>query len=308
MPRKKLLLVYNPFSGKGGIIRALPDIISMFTADGFDVTAHPTARTGDGCDFISEYAEEYDLICSCGGDGMLHELANGMKQHSPDKRCGYIPAGTMNDFAGSLNIPRVMTEAADMIVRGHFRCIDMGRLNDLRFAYIAAFGAFTEVSYSTDRQLKSFFGTFAYFLEGMKLFDLNYFSEKSSQLKIICGDKTFDGEFVFGMVGNTLSVAGLTKIIPKDAAMNDGLLDCLFIRRPRNLAELDAIRSAILDENRSCNGVIRLRTAHIIVESAEPLEWDLDGEYGGSIAKAEINVEKQALLLAVPENCSACID
>lgn len=301
MTRKKLLLVYNPFSGKGGILRSLPDIISLFTADGFDVTAHPTAHSGDGRDFIAEYGGEYDLICSCGGDGMLHELFNGMSGQSADKRCGYIPAGTMNDFASSLNIPRVMTEAADMIVRGNFRRIDAGVFNELRFAYVAAFGAFTEVSYSTDRQLKSFFGSFAYFLEGMKLFDINYFSEKSAELVINADGESLGGEFIFGMAGNTLSVAGLTKIIPSDAAMDDGLLDCLFIRRPKNLAELDGIRSAVLDESRACDNVIRLRTNKLSVESAEPMEWDLDGEYGGCTAVAEISVEKQALLLAVPE-------
>lgn len=301
MKRKKLLLVYNPFSGKGGILRSLPDIISIFTAEGYDVTAHPTARSGDGCEFIAENAGEYDMVCSCGGDGMLHELFNGMSGQPSDKRCGYIPAGTMNDFASSLKIPRVMTEAADMIARGNFRRIDAGTFNDLRFAYVAAFGAFTEVSYSTDRQLKSFFGSFAYFLEGMKLFDLNYFSEKSEHLIITADGSSIEGEFVFGMAGNTLSVAGLTKIIPSNAAMDDGLLDCLFIRRPKNLAELDGIRSAVLDENRACDNVIRLRTDKLCVESERAMEWDLDGEYGGCTTVAEISVQKQAMLLAVPE-------
>lgn len=300
MPRKKLLLVYNPFSGKGGILRSLPDIISLFTTDGYDVTAHPTSHSGDGRDFIAEYAGEYELICSCGGDGMLHELFNGMSGQPSDKRCGYIPAGTMNDFASSLKIPRVMTEAADMIVRENFRGIDTGIFNGSRFAYVAAFGAFTEVSYSTDRQLKSFFGAFAYFLEGMKLFDLNYFTEKSARLTVTADGESFDGEFIFGMAGNTLSVAGLTKIIPSDAAMDDGLLDCMFIKRPKSLAELDGIRSAVLDQSRVCDNVIRLRTDKLTVESEEEMEWDLDGEYGGCITRAEISVQKQALLLAVP--------
>ncbi len=301
MPRKKLLLVYNPFSGKGGILRSLPDIISLFTADGYDVTAHPTSHSGDGRDFIAEYAGEYELICSCGGDGMLHELFNGMSRQPADKRCGYIPAGTMNDFASSLKIPRIMTEAADMIVRGRFRGIDAGLFNGSRFAYVAAFGAFTEVSYSTDRQLKSFFGTFAYFLEGMKLFDLNYFTEKSARLTVTADGESYDGEFIFGMAGNTLSVAGLTKIIPSDASMDDGLLDCMFIKRPKSLAELDGILSAVLDRSRVCDNVIRLQTDKLLVESEDEMEWDLDGEYGGCITRAEISVEKQAMLLAVPE-------
>ena len=300
MARKKLLLVYNPFSGKGGIIRALPDIIAIFTADGFDVTAHPTSRSRDGRDFIAEYADEYDLICACGGDGMLHELFDGMK-HIGAKPCGYLPAGTMNDFASSLKIPRVLTQAADTIVRGNFRRIDAGILNGERFAYVAAFGAFSEVSYSTDRQLKSVFGSFAYFLRGMTLFDLNYLSEKSARLKITANGETFEGEFVFGMAGNTLSVAGMTKLIPEGASMDDGLLDCLFIRTPHNLAELEKIRAAAADPHSASDSILRIRTPQITIESEKPISWDLDGEFGGESVTAEISVQKQAMLLAVPE-------
>ncbi len=299
MDRKKLLFVYNPFSGKGGIVRSLCDIISIFTAEGFDVTVHPTSRMGDGQEFIAKYGAEYDLVCSCGGDGTLHELINGIGK---GRRCGYIPAGTMNDFASSLKIPRVMTEAADMIARGNFARIDAGRFNGTRFAYIAAFGAFTEVSYNTDRALKSFFGAFAYFIEGIKLFDLNYFSEKSVRCTITDtkSGESFEGDFVFGMAGNTLSVAGFNRIIPAGAAMDDGVLDCLFIKMPKSIAELDGIRAALLDENHPSQNVIRLKTEGLIIDSDKPMGWDLDGEFGGSTDHAEISDEKQSVLIAVP--------
>lgn len=305
MERKKLLFVYNPYSGKCGVIHSLHEIIAIFTEGGYDVTAHPTSQSGDGRDFIAEHAGEYDLICSCGGDGMLHELFEGMKHHSAEKRCGYIPAGTMNDFASSLGIPKTFPEAAQMIVDGNFRAVDAGRLGEERFAYVAAFGAFSEISYSTDRQLKNVFGSFAYFLQGVKLFDMNYFSEKSVAMKITCGTEVFEGEFVFGMAGNSLSVAGMTKMISSGAEMDDGLLDCIFIRRPRSLAEIDGTRSALLDENHPCGNVIRLRTNRLVIESDRPIEWDLDGEYGGKTARVEITVEKQALLIAAPEKTPA---
>lgn len=300
MPRQKLLFVYNPCSGKGGILRALPEVISIFTAEGFDVVAHPTSRRLDGQEFIAKYGGEYDLIVGCGGDGTLHELFSGMTAQPADMRCGYIPAGTMNDFASSLRIPRVMTEAADMIVRGNFRRVDAGLLNGERFAYVAAFGAFSEISYSTDRGLKNVFGSFAYFLEGMKLFDLNYFSENTRRLKITCGSAVYEGDFVFGMAGNTLSVAGMTKLLPDGASMNDGLLDCLFIRTPRSIADLDHIRAEVNGTAECGTNVIRLRTAALTIESDTPTDWDTDGEYGGSFTRADISVQPSAILMAAP--------
>lgn len=300
MARQKLLFVYNPCSGKGGILRSLPEIISIFTAGDYDVTAHPTSRRLDGQEFIAQYGAQYDLVAACGGDGTLHELFRGMAEHSPDIRCGYIPAGTMNDFAASLRIPRVMTDAADMIVRGNFRRVDAGLLNGERFAYVAAFGAFTEISYSTDRSLKSVFGSFAYFLEGMKLFDLNYFSENTRRLKITSGNDVYEGDFVFGMAANSLSVAGLTRLLPAGAAMDDGLLDCLFIKTPRNLADLDRIRAEVQGEAECGTNVIRLRTGSLTVESFEEMDWDTDGEYGGSFTRAEMSVQPSAILMAAP--------
>ncbi len=305
MERKKLLFVYNPFSGKGGVVHSLHEIIAILTEGGYDVTAHPTSQSGDGRDFIREHGGDYDLVCTCGGDGMLHELFEGIKGFGAEKRCGYIPAGTMNDFASSLGIPKTFPEAAKMIIDGNFRAIDAGNINEERFAYVAAFGAFSEVSYSTDRQLKNVFGSFAYFLQGVKLFDMNYFNEKSVGLKITCGDDVYIGDFVFGMAGNSLSVAGLTKMISSGAEMDDGLLDCLFIKRPKSLAEIEKTRNAVLDENHPFENVIRLRTDRLVIESDKPIEWDLDGEQGGSTLRAEITVDRQAVTIAVPESSPA---
>ncbi len=301
MERRKLLFVYNPFSGKGDIVRSLHEVIAVFTAAGYDVTVHPTSEKGDGRDFIRDCGGEYDLVCTCGGDGTLHELFEGIKYHK-GKRCGYIPAGTMNDFAGSLCIPKDIPEAAKMIVGGNFRDIDAGVLGGERFAYVAAFGAFSEVSYSTDNRLKNVFGSFAYFLQGVKLFDINYFDERSVGMKITCGDEVFIGDFIFGMAGNSLSVAGMTKLISAGAEMDDGLLDCLFIRRPRNLSDIEKTRAALLDEGHTFGNVVRLRTDRLVIESDKPIEWDLDGEFGGSTLLAEISIEPRAVTIAVPES------
>lgn len=299
--RKKLLLVYNPVSGNGGIVSSLAEVISIFTAAGYDVTVHPTSHQGDGKAFIERYADDYDLVCSCGGDGMLHELFCGMKAH--DGKCGFIPAGTVNDFATSMKIPKNIPEAAKMIVEENFRHIDAGEINGERFAYIAAFGAFTEVSYSTSHNLKNVLGSFAYFIQGIKLFDPNYFSSRSAYLNITCGGETYEGEFAFGMAGNTLSVAGMTMAVPSGASMDDGLLDFLFIRTPKSLADIDKIRLALTNESKPCDSVLRLRADELTLEAEKPVDWDLDGEYGGSSAKAVFSVEKHAVAIAAPVSC-----
>ena len=149
---KKLLFTYNPNSGKGAVKAALSDIISTFTTGGYDVMVHPTCCAGDAIDFISQRGRDFDLIVSSGGDGMLHELAYGMSAGKVDCPCGYIPSGTVNDFAYSLNIPKDMQKCAAMIMQEHFQPVDLGRFNGGYFAYISAFGWFTDVSYVTPQK------------------------------------------------------------------------------------------------------------------------------------------------------------
>ena len=82
---------------------------------------------------------------------------------------GYIPAGSTNDFATSLGIPKRMPLAAWDIVEGTPFAIDTGTFcEDMNFMYIAAFGAFTEVSYLTSQDRKNLLGHQAYMLEGVK--------------------------------------------------------------------------------------------------------------------------------------------
>lgn len=294
--RKKLLLVYNPVSGSGGIVSSLGEVVSIFTEAGYDVTVHPTSEQGDGMRFISNCADSFDLVCTCGGDGMLHELICGIKDH--DVKCGFIPTGTVNDFATSMQLPKKIPDAAKMIVEDNFRQIDAGEINGVRFAYIAAFGVFTEVSYSTSHTLKSALGSFAYFLEGLKRFDPKYFIEKSAHLEITCEDKTYEGDFSFGMAGNTLSVGGSKLAVPIGASMDDGLLDFMFVKTPTSIADYDGIRKALSDENN--DNILRFRAEKISIKSDIPLDWDLDGEFGGSYEKADFSVCKHSVMIAAP--------
>lgn len=81
---------------------------------------------------------------------------------------GYIPAGSTNDFATSLGIPKEMPKAAETAVRGKPFACDIGAFNQDYFVYVAAFGLFTEVSYKTSQEWKNVLGHAAYILEGAR--------------------------------------------------------------------------------------------------------------------------------------------
>lgn len=65
---------------------------------------------------VRKNAKKYDLVVCSGGDGTLDEVVTGMEQSEVNVPIGYIPAGSTNDFANSLGIPKNMEEAARVAV------------------------------------------------------------------------------------------------------------------------------------------------------------------------------------------------
>lgn len=297
---KKLLFVYNPHSGKGAIGQSLSEIICRFTDGGYDVTVHPTREQRDGQNYIRDHAGEYDTVVASGGDGMLHEMFCGFHEAGIKMPCGYIPAGTVNDFASSLKIPKVPEEAADIIVAGNFKELDAGLFNDTVFSYVAAFGMFTKVSYATDQKMKNALGAAAYFIEVLKSLDPKSFRDSTVRAKISFGGEVYEDEFIYGMVCNTLSVGTLTGIVPQGAKMDDGLLEGVFIKAPKNLPELDSIRNALVTGNLDIPGIVYSKSSAFTVETERETEWTLDGEYGGSHTLTDIRVKEKAVSIAVP--------
>ncbi len=262
---------------------------------------HPTSCSGDAIEFISRRAGEFDLIVSSGGDGMLHELSYGLAAGKANVPCGYIPSGTVNDFASSLNIPKDMIKAAETIMQENFLPVDLGRFNGGYFAYISAFGWFTDVSYVTGQKSKNVLGSFAYFLTGLKSFEPKYLKENSGRVKITCEDGEIEDDFIYCMVGNTHSVGGMKNLVPGVASLTDGKLDCLFVKAPKSLSDLDAINRFMVSHDCDTDMVVSFKSAKLSVSCEKLFRWTLDGENGGKYTTAEIEVIPGALNIAVPE-------
>ncbi len=166
---KKLLFIYNPIAGKAQIRNKLADIIDLFTKEGYEVVAHPTQSSADAeATIINAKEGKYDLVVCSGGDGTLDRVVYGMMKREEKIPIGYIPAGSTNDFANSMKIPKSMMRAAEITMKGKIFQSDIGSFQNDYFVYIAAFGMFTDVSYQTKQEVKNVLGHAAYILEGMK--------------------------------------------------------------------------------------------------------------------------------------------
>lgn len=300
---KKLLFVYNPRAGKEMLKPRLSDVLDIFVKAGYEVTVHPTQAYRDAYYQIKEYeVGKYDLIACSGGDGTIDEVATGMmKRREMGKDVvpvGYIPAGTTNDFAKSLHIPRKPLAAADNAVKGvPFPC-DIGKFNDSVFVYIAAFGIFTDVSYETDQAMKNVLGHMAYILEGAK----RIFNIPSYKIKVEHDGEVIEDEFIFGMVTNSRSVGGFSNMVGKNIVFDDGLFEVTLIKTPKNPIALQEIIAALLIEQVDTKHMYTFKTKKITFDSVEEIPWTLDGEFGGEQDYVEIENVQKAMEIMVPEN------
>lgn len=295
--RKKLLFVYNSFAGKSRIKGVLAEIINIFTKAGYDVTAHPTQCAQDAEKKVRDEHAEYDLVVCSGGDGTLDEVVSGMMSSGFVTPLGYIPAGSTNDFANSLRLPKSMTRAAHSIVEGKRYACDVGSFNRDFFIYIAAFGLFTEISYETKQEVKNVLGHMAYLLEGVKKLS----NIRTYNLKIEGDNFATEGEFIYGMITNSTSVGGFQKITGKNVKLNDGLFEVTLIKPPKSPLELQKTLSALLGADMNMEYMYCFKTSHLEITCRDEVAWTLDGEFGGRHKRVVIDNNKRAVELIVPQ-------
>ncbi len=288
---KKMLFIYNPMAGKEQIRNKLSDIVQIFCEAGFEVTIFATQGKEDATNIVLEKGGRYDYVVCSGGDGTMNEVATGLIQLEKRPVCGYIPAGTVNDFASSLKIPKIMKKAAKLITEGSvFKC-DLGQFNDRYFTYVSGFGAFTEVSYQTPQEWKNALGKAAYFIEALK-----HITEiKSHHMVIEYDGGRVEDDFMLGLVSNSVSVAGYKAYSKMNIMMDDGLFEALLIKNIRNPLDLQGALGALMSKKFDSDRMLQISSSRIKITSDDDVQWTLDGEDGGFCREVTMTNHQYAL-------------
>ena len=207
----------------------------------------------------------------------------------------YIPAGSTNDFASSIGIPKDMEKAAEAAVTGKpFPC-DVGLFNGDYFVYVAAFGLFTEVSYKTSQEWKNVLGHAAYILEGAKcLHDIPSF-----MMQVEYNNMRIQDEFIYGMITNSTSVGGFKGMTGKDVLLDDGVFEVTLIKKPKNPMELNEIIASLINLVDDTDMIYSFKTAEVKFTASREIPWTLDGEFGGDHEEVCVKNLKQAVDIIV---------
>ena len=293
-PVKPLLFLYNPTSGRGKIAAELSSVVDTFTKSGWLVTAYPTQEKGDAARTVRVLAPHFDRVVCSGGDGTLSETVSGLMELEAPPLLGYIPSGSTNDCAATLRIPTSPKRAAALAAGegGVPRPWDIGTLNGNSFVYVAAFGAFTEVSYDTPQDLKNTFGHLAYVMAGIASIS----TISPYHMKVEYDGNTIEGDFLYGMVCNTISVGGI-KALPTDRVeLDDGMFEVILIKKQVSILDLGGwIQALVRQASMDTPAVLSFHASKLTFTCEKPVPWTLDGEYGGTNTVSVVENHRRAL-------------
>lgn len=289
----KILFIYNPVSGKSGNrTNRLGKALFELGKDDNEITVYQMKGKGDGARYLKTIdVNAYDLILGSGGDGTLHEIVDGALNVGYTNDIGYLPSGSTNDFASNLGIDN--NNAVENILAHSVQSLDVGKFNDEHFNYVAAFGFFTDIPYSTPQNVKNSLGYMAYLLEGIKeIADM-----KSYRFRCETDSAIIEDDILVGIITNTLSVAGV-KLKDHMAKLDDGMLEYVFIKYPRNLLDIQNTIFALVN-NKFDNRYMYYGHSEKFNITSDLMQWTLDGEDGGAHDTVLIETKKQALKIIV---------
>jgi len=283
---KKMLLVVNPCAGQKKAKKHLAEIISIFNRAGYVVITYITAAQGEGEKAVMRYASEVDMVVCCGGDGTFNETVSGLLKNKTPLPIGYIPAGSTNDFAASIQLSSDVLQAAKDIVEGEVMHLDVGRFGERYFAYVASFGAFTKTSYATPQSMKNILGHAAYLLSGIQ--EISQLKPHHLRFELSDG-MVIEDDFIFGAISNTTSVGGILTLSPERVDLHDGKFELLLIRTPKDIFELQKCVQAFKQQTYDCDMITFVNTDKVRVIAPKNMNWTLDGEM--ETGHEEIDVE-----------------
>lgn len=294
-----ILLIINPNAGKSGYRECLSDVIYTFHKCGWRATATFTNGRGDATRLAAEHGREYKRIVCLGGDGTLSETVTGLMRLPQAERpeLGYIPMGTSNDSATTLGLSKDPVLAAYTAACGRAIPLDVGCMNgDRYFTYVAAFGAFTEVSYETPQDQKNTLGWLAYAIDAMSR--ITNLTHRVCRIEYDGG--VLEGDFIFCAVTNARRVAGFIHLDESTGvSLSDGLFEVVLLRTPDSILQVGPIMSDMLANTFSSEYAMLLHSKRVKVVFGEPTAWTKDGEDGGRHMTVECTNIRHAVQMIV---------
>ena len=278
MPRA--LLITNPVAARTNTATVL-GIVETFKRHGWTIDVVTTSGPGDARTLAGEGVKSgVDQVVIYGGDGTAMQAAAALVRS--DVPLGLISGGTGNILAGNLRLPRRPLRAADVLVRGNTREIDVGRVDrddgTHYFAVVAGAGFDAMMMEGTSAPAKRRWGMLAYIRTGIRAV---------SAITPIPHRVTVDGQTVESDAAMVL-VANCPEIVPywfplrNNVRYDDGVFDVVIVKAHSVPSGLLAIWDLWRGVSGTGAKVLRLRGSAVRIETDVSIPVQLDGDTCGT--------------------------
>ena len=294
---RKVLLVYNPFSGNGVFASHLDHIIDRFQDAGCVVRPVRGAKS-KALEYVFQtiHTEDYRQVIIAGGDGTINLVVNLMIKYNIELPISIFPAGTANDFAYYLEIPSNIDEMIDIALGDKYTYADVACCNGRYYVNVAAMGTMVDVSQKTDPNLKDKLGVLAYYMTGAQ----EITNLKPLPVRLIADNDVFDEDMYFMLVMNGCSAGGFKHLSP-DSDISDGLLDVLLFREMPFYDMVRLFFMLLQGQHKDDKNVLHFKTSNLVIESEATFGTDVDGETGEKLP-LHFSVLHRRLKITTKEN------
>ncbi|WP_027107931.1 diacylglycerol kinase [Lacticigenium naphthae] len=310
---KRARVIYNPVSGRELIKKALPDILRVYEKAGYETSAFCTEPEPFSAKKEARRAAlaGFDLVVAAGGDGTINEVVDGISELERRPKMAIIPAGTTNDYARALHIPRHdFVKAAEVIYKDQTVKMDIGKVKtkqqERHMVNIGAAGYLTEVTYEVPANMKAIFGNLAYFVKGAEMLP----RIRPVYLNLEYEGGVYQGKASMFFAALTNSVGGFEEIAP-DKVFGDGKFT-LIIVKTSNLLEILRLVTHLMNGGKHVNSskILYVKTDYIRATTLGPnrLMINVDGEYGGDAPVEFIALRQHVEMVADTDSMEIDID
>ena len=278
---KKVKIICNPSSGRQLMQRRIDSICELLIDEGYTIGKTITRKKNDAMfETIKCCKEDWDIIIACGGDGTVNEVAKGIVLGGRKIPVAILAAGTVNDFANYLDLPKSSRDFYELIKNGNTLDVDLGSVRDEYFVNVAAGGLLTNVGYQVQPEVKAILGRMAYYLEALKEIPKQKF--EPIRVKFESEEYTNEEDILLFLLTNSSSIGGFKYLAPK-AYVSDGYLDSIIIKKS-DVQDLVSIFISIFSgEHINHPNVVYFKTKKLTIHTEEDVPIDIDGEYGGKL-------------------------
>ena len=292
--------VINPVAGRGRARTQLPHIADALATVDADMRIEVSADLGDAVRIAEAAFDDDRGVVACGGDGLVCSLAGVAAER--DGVVAIVPAGSGNDFARHLEIPRDDPAAAAALLRsGRIERVDLCRAKAAdgtrAWSTTVANAGFDAEANRWANTVDWAGGTPLYVLATLRTLA----SYKPRRVRVTVDDDVLDTDAWLVAVGNTRSYAGGMMITP-DAALDDGALDVCVVGR---VTRPDFLRTfpKVFDGTHTRNPLVTIRRGkQVTIEMPEALDAEelwASGERVGPLP-ARLEAVPGALAVVIP--------